>query len=174
MSKPVTIDLRRRRDLHTAEPTRKLLYLVLLLAAKDGADEVRFEPVPPGAGPELEKGCWLRYRIAGIFHELVPPAIPVSAVRRELARLAGLGPARHPLRWLLRRLARARGHSLPPLEANLRLVLGQKVLAVSAVVEPAGPADQLEMAPLVLSVHAPEGAAEAGPLLAASLEDDPD
>ena len=64
MRGPATVDLRDPGAFATATPARQLLYLVLLLAVKDRASEVRFDPALPG---ELEA-----QRIRGRpFHEQV-------------------------------------------------------------------------------------------------------
>ncbi len=48
-----------------AAPVRKLLNMVLLLAIKDKASDIHFEP--------FEDEYKMRYRVDGILYELVPP-----------------------------------------------------------------------------------------------------
>ena len=48
-----------------AAPVRKLLNMVLLLAIKDKASDIHFEP--------FEDEYKMRYRVDGVLYELVPP-----------------------------------------------------------------------------------------------------
>ena len=48
-----------------AAPVRKLLNMVLLLAIKDKASDIHFEP--------FEEEYKMRYRVDGVLYELVPP-----------------------------------------------------------------------------------------------------
>src|SRR4051794_3380256 len=60
-----TIDLEAIEEMAEAAPARKLLNMVLLLAIKDKASDVHFEP--------FEEEYKMRYRVDGVLYELVPP-----------------------------------------------------------------------------------------------------
>ncbi len=60
-----TIDLEAIEEMSEAAPVRKLLNMVLLLAIKDKASDIHFEP--------FEEEYKMRYRVDGILYELVPP-----------------------------------------------------------------------------------------------------
>jgi type IV pilus assembly protein PilB len=60
-----TIDLEAIEEMAEAAPVRKLLNMVLLLAIKDKASDIHFEP--------FEEEYKMRYRVDGILYELVPP-----------------------------------------------------------------------------------------------------
>jgi len=60
-----TIDLEAIEEMAEAAPVRKLLNMVLLLAIKDKASDVHFEP--------FEDEYKMRYRVDGVLYELVPP-----------------------------------------------------------------------------------------------------
>ncbi len=60
-----TIDLEAIEEMAEAAPVRKLLNMVLLLAIKDKASDIHFEP--------FEDEYKMRYRVDGILYELVPP-----------------------------------------------------------------------------------------------------
>src|SRR5262249_25185249 len=60
-----TVDLEAIEEMAEAAPVRKLLNMVLLLAIKDKASDVHFEP--------FEEEYKMRYRVDGILYELVPP-----------------------------------------------------------------------------------------------------
>jgi hypothetical protein len=101
-------------------PVRKLLYLVLLLAVKDRATEVRFEP----ASDRWE----LRYRVAGTVYDMVPPP-RFLRIDAEAARLAGLRWWRHP--WLALHALVARIRRRPcTLHAEVRLVIADHEVPV--------------------------------------------
>ena len=75
-------------------PVRKLIYYVLLLALKDRATEVRFEP---------RRGHFtLSYRVDGVLYEMVPPPADLGPrITNTLKVMADLG--------ILRRNALQRG-----------------------------------------------------------------
>ena len=156
MSQPATLDLPDADAVAAAPPTRKLLCLVLLVAAKDGASEVRFEPVTPGdefalefppgtVGPTQEawiappreqwNGCRLRYRLGVNLYDMVPGPLPTSAVLREVADLARLGFVHRPVQCFLRWLAALHGARPAPREARLRLLCGGKAIEILASLE---------------------------------------
>src|ERR1700678_598449 len=60
-----TIDLEAIEEMAEAAPVRKLLNMVLLLAIKEKASDIHFEP--------FEEEYKMRYRVDGILYELVPP-----------------------------------------------------------------------------------------------------
>ena len=60
-----TIDLELIEEMAEAAPVRKLLNMVLLLAIKDKASDIHFEP--------FEDEYKMRYRVDGVLYELVPP-----------------------------------------------------------------------------------------------------
>jgi type IV pilus assembly protein PilB len=60
-----TIDLEAIDEMAEAAPVRKLLNMVLLLAIKDKASDIHFEP--------FEEEYKMRYRVDGVLYELVPP-----------------------------------------------------------------------------------------------------
>jgi len=60
-----TIDLEAIEEMADAAPVRKLLNMVLLLAIRDKASDIHFEP--------FEEEYKMRYRVDGVLYELVPP-----------------------------------------------------------------------------------------------------
>ncbi|WZO97194.1 ATPase, T2SS/T4P/T4SS family [Isosphaeraceae bacterium EP7] len=60
-----TIDLEAIEEMADAAPVRKLLNMVLLMAIRDKASDIHFEP--------FEDEYKMRYRVDGILYELVPP-----------------------------------------------------------------------------------------------------
>ena len=66
-----TIDLEAIEEMADAAPVRKLLNMVLLLAIKDKASDIHFEP--------FEEEYKMRYRVDGILYELVPPPRHLAA-----------------------------------------------------------------------------------------------
>ena len=60
-----TIDLEAIEEMAEAAPVRKLLNMVLLLAIKDKASDIHFEP--------FEEEYKMRYRVDGVLYEMVPP-----------------------------------------------------------------------------------------------------
>src|SRR5712692_2206329 len=63
--KETSIDLESLMEIQDAAPVRKLLNMVMLLAIKDHASDIHFEP--------FEDEYKLRYRCDGVLMELVPP-----------------------------------------------------------------------------------------------------
>jgi type IV pilus assembly protein PilB len=59
------IDLEALEEMAEAAPVRKLINMVLLLAIKDKASDIHFEP--------FEEEYKMRYRVDGVLYELVPP-----------------------------------------------------------------------------------------------------
>jgi type IV pilus assembly protein PilB len=60
-----SIDLESLMEMQEAAPVRKLLNMVMLLAIKDHASDIHFEP--------FEDEYKLRYRCDGVMYEMVPP-----------------------------------------------------------------------------------------------------
>ena len=60
-----TIDLEAIEEMAEAAPVRKLINMVLLLAIKDKASDIHFEP--------FEDEYKMRYRCDGVLYEMVPP-----------------------------------------------------------------------------------------------------
>jgi type IV pilus assembly protein PilB len=60
-----TVDLEAIEEMAEAAPVRKLINMVLLLAIKDKASDIHFEP--------FEDEYKMRYRVDGVLYELVPP-----------------------------------------------------------------------------------------------------
>ena len=65
LSKETSIDLESLQELQDAAPVRKLLNMVMLLAIKDRASDIHFEP--------FEDEYKMRYRCDGVLYEMVPP-----------------------------------------------------------------------------------------------------
>jgi type IV pilus assembly protein PilB len=63
--KETSIDLESLMEIQDAAPVRKLINMVLLLAIKDKASDIHFEP--------FEDEYKMRYRCDGILYEMVPP-----------------------------------------------------------------------------------------------------
>ncbi len=63
--KETSIDLESLMEIQDAAPVRKLLNMVMLLAIKDRASDIHFEP--------FEEEYKMRYRCDGVLMELVPP-----------------------------------------------------------------------------------------------------
>jgi hypothetical protein len=120
---PGKFDLRHEETVAALQPVRKLLGFVLLLAVKDGASEVRFEPLTPG--DVLGPGCRVRYCVGRTWYDMVPAPVPVQALSREVAALSRQG-------FIHRWLAALRGGRPRPLESRLRLLVGGKKIEVLA------------------------------------------
>jgi type IV pilus assembly protein PilB len=63
--KETSIDLASLMEIQDASPVRKLITMVMLLAIKDRASDIHFEP--------FEHEYKMRYRCDGVLYELVPP-----------------------------------------------------------------------------------------------------
>src|SRR4051812_24157950 len=106
-------------------PHRKVLLLVLLLALKDRATEVHFEPWRSEEAEGGETGLRMLYKVNGQLHELVPPpACLAGPLFRDLKDLSGLNAPRYRISDLLRRLAGwIDGQPRPPRRGQFRLSL---------------------------------------------------
>jgi type IV pilus assembly protein PilB len=81
--KETSIDLESLMEIQDAAPVRKLLNMVMLLAIKDRASDIHFEP--------FEDEYKMRYRCDGVLMELVPPprhlAMAISSRIKVMANL---------------------------------------------------------------------------------------
>src|SRR5947207_747572 len=66
-----SIDLESLMEIQDAAPVRKLLNMVMLLAIKDRASDIHFEP--------FEDEYKMRYRCDGVLYEMVPPPRHLAA-----------------------------------------------------------------------------------------------
>src|SRR5207244_436320 len=78
-----SIDLESLVEMTEAAPVRKLLNMVMLLAIKDHASDIHFEP--------FEDEYKMRYRCDGVLYEMVPPprhlATAISSRIKVMANL---------------------------------------------------------------------------------------
>jgi type IV pilus assembly protein PilB len=65
LKRETSIDLESMAELQDAAPVRKLLNMVMLLAIKDRASDIHFEP--------FEEEYKMRYKCEGVMYEMVPP-----------------------------------------------------------------------------------------------------
>jgi len=81
--KETSIDLESLMEIQDAAPVRKLLNMVMLLAIKDHASDIHFEP--------FEDEYKMRYRCDGTLYEMVPPprhlAMAISSRIKVMANL---------------------------------------------------------------------------------------
>ncbi len=90
LSKETSIDLESLQELQDAAPVRKLLNMVMLLAIKDRASDIHFEP--------FEDEYKMRYRCDGILYEMVPPPRHLSmAISSRIKVMANLDIAERRL-----------------------------------------------------------------------------
>ncbi len=80
-----SIDLDSMEELADAAPVRKLLNIVLLLAIRDKASDIHFEP--------FEEEFKMRYRVDGVMYEMVPP--PRHLAPAITSRIKVYGQPRH-------------------------------------------------------------------------------
>jgi type IV pilus assembly protein PilB len=119
------IEIESQGALSSGPPVRRLVYMVLLLAVKDRATEVLFEPSPP------DREWKVRYNVGRAWHEMVPVPLWVP-ISREIRRLAGLGLARR----LLIRVGRLVTGSSPVQESRVRLLVAGRAVDLGVSVEP--------------------------------------
>ncbi|GIW82823.1 MAG: type IV fimbrial assembly protein PilB [Gemmatales bacterium] len=78
-----SIDMDSLMEIQDAAPVRKLLNMVLLMAIKDRASDIHFEP--------FEDEYKMRYRCDGVLYEMVPPprhlAVAISSRIKVMANL---------------------------------------------------------------------------------------
>jgi type IV pilus assembly protein PilB len=144
MSDTSVIEIDGQAALAGGPPVRRLVYMVLLLAVKDRATEVRFEPSPP------DREWKLRYHVDRVWYEMVPVPLRVP-ISREVGRLAGLGLARR-LRSSLARLVTG---SRPAQETRVRLRVAGRAVDLGVTIGPAevGGAGRAD----AVAVRLPEG-----------------
>lgn len=144
-------------DLVAVAPLRELpaehrvLLLVLGLAVKDRASEVRFVPCRRGGEDDSDASLEMCYAVDGEFIELVPPPWDAWIVMwRELERIAGLRTRRRWIADRLRRLAdRIDGQKPLPRLGHFRLAIGDESLDVKVTAYPYDPGEYviLELSP---------------------------
>jgi len=114
------IDIGSDQAFSSQVPVRKLIYLVLLVAIRDRATEVRFSP------SEADSQWKLGYEIDGRWHEMVP--VPLHwGISQEIRRLAGLRfafPWRQFLVW--------RKDKAAPDQSAIRLQISGKCVEIMA------------------------------------------
>src|SRR4029077_17368899 len=78
-----SIDLEDLGEMANAAPVRKLINMVLLMAIRDHASDIHFEP--------FEEEYKMRYRCDGVLYEMVPPprhlAMAISSRIKVMANL---------------------------------------------------------------------------------------
>jgi type IV pilus assembly protein PilB len=85
-----SIDLESLMEIQDAAPVRKLLNMVMLLAIKDHASDIHFEP--------FEEEYKMRYRCDGVLYEMVPPPRHLaSAIASRIKVMANLDIAERRL-----------------------------------------------------------------------------
>src|SRR5262249_44857462 len=81
--KETSIDLESLMEIQDSAPVRKLLNMVMLLAIKDHASDIHFEP--------FEEEYKMRYRCDGVLYEMIPPprhlAMAISSRIKVMANL---------------------------------------------------------------------------------------
>src|SRR2546423_13229771 len=77
-------------EIQDAAPVRKLLNMVMLLAIKDKASDIHFEP--------FEEEYKMGYRCDGVLYEMVPPPRHLAmAISSRIKVMSNLDIAEHPL-----------------------------------------------------------------------------
>lgn len=90
LEKETSIDLESLQELQDSAPVRKLLNMVMLLAIKDRASDIHFEP--------FEDEYKMRYRCDGVLYEMVPPPRHLSmAISSRIKVMANLDIAERRL-----------------------------------------------------------------------------
>ena len=88
-------------------PHRVIPLMAILVALKDGAETITFEPSLLGPG---EVGLKMLYSIAGETYELVPPPAPIAPKMASFVRwMGGIDGLRHRLRQGIGRFLGAAG-----------------------------------------------------------------
>jgi hypothetical protein len=120
------VEIRNSETIVRAPPTRRFIYLVLLLAVKDQVSEVKLEP-------SESEGLWkLRYKENGIWHEWEPIPLHVS-ISRAFRRLVGMKVVPKLLLQLRRLLWGRRDYPLAE-ERPIRLIIAGQSVAVTVSV----------------------------------------
>ena len=123
---------------HRLPAHRLMLLLVLQLAVRDRATEVRLEPDHfPNLGDAI--GFRFSYAVDGGLYELVPPLPDLMPhIAREIESLAGLDDVRHRTARLLRRLAsKLDGQEPGPQRGGFALRVGDSTVHVEVLTYPA-------------------------------------
>jgi type IV pilus assembly protein PilB len=90
MGRETSIDLDNLEELANSAPVRKLINMVLLMAIRDHASDVHFEP--------FEDEYKMRYRCDGVLYEMVPPPRHLaSAIASRIKVMANLDIAERRL-----------------------------------------------------------------------------
>ena len=124
---------------------RKLLLMVFVLALRDGADELRFDPYETKA---REACLRMSYVFKGVSYELVPPPYFLfPLIILELKILAGWFSARAWIGEMFRKVA-ARIHHRPvrPFSGKFRIGGGGHGCEVSVTLHPGTPAESIFLA----------------------------
>lgn len=120
------VEIRNSESIVHALPTRRYIYLILLLAIKDQASEVKLKP-------SESEGVWkLRYQVSGIWYDLVPIPLDVP-ILRAFRRLVGANLVRKLL-LQLRRLLFARRDYPPAEERPIRLIIAGQSIAITMAI----------------------------------------
>ncbi len=166
MGRPVPINLSSAEAISAGSAYRKFVSLVLLLALRDGAGQVRFEP---------ERGtCKPTCRGPGWHRDLIPAPILTFRVVCEVMAWARLGILYHPWAVLRRHLAWRRGTGVPPLEGRVRLLLGGVSVDGSVSVEYLNNGEPIDHSALCFHIPGPTPASErAGAVLEEYLRNRP-
>ena len=101
-------------------PVRRLVFMVLLLATKDRATEVRFEP------SEADSAWKLRYKVGGCWYDMAPVPLEVP-IAQEIRHMAGLR-----LASVWQRLFAWGTDKATPDEGTIRLVIRGKEMEITA------------------------------------------
>jgi len=122
-------------DFPEIRPHRRMILLALLVAVKDRAQEVHFEPWRFEADA-AEVGVRMLYQVDGQLAEMVPaPACLAAPLFRDLKDIAGLNAPRRRVADLLRRLADwIDGRTRTPRRGRFRLNLSGENADVEVLV----------------------------------------
>jgi hypothetical protein len=114
-------------------PHRRVLLLVLLLALKDKASEMRFEP---WATESEGRALRMFYEVEGQLHELVPPPQHLAdTILHEVKAVAGFYSMRRRLADWLRRLAsKLDSQTQQTSQSRFRMKAGEEFVEISSTV----------------------------------------
>ena len=166
------IDLAKVQSLGDLPATHQTVLLALLLAVKDRATELRFEPWryegEDGNQGQEQPSVRLFYEVDGQLHELVPPPTLLAPfLFREIGTIAGLNTLRGRLANLLRRLAsRIDRQILPPRQSGFRLYVIPYATDIEVLFCPSAWGDRLFLRLPVMPADLAEIAGADGRLLA--------
>jgi type IV pilus assembly protein PilB len=115
-----SIDLGSLMEIQDAAPVRKLVNMVMLLAIKDKASDIHFEP--------FEDEYKLRYRCDGTLYELVPPPRHLGPeIADRIKVMANLDTAEHRLPQYGRIDLNVAGNPVPMRVSVLPTMFGENV-----------------------------------------------